>query len=202
MIKIMRCRIIFVFLLFSCFTNAQKKVHIPIIGERGETLITVDSLAFKDSLVSSLFYIDSIKMLPYTGKAVALYGIYSIDSLNIKNGYLDDLCKGYRIVGSKLILNRLEYYDRINKIIVSRTIYEKPKNGSSSIRFYDSGMNYYYGIQYKPKVIIVKLIISENGQIKEKKKLKFNTYVELSEYLKDLKVYKMCEYLNLFKETI
>ncbi len=196
--------ITFILLLFPIVSIAQKKKqYTPVIkGEKGESIINIDSLAFKDQLRSSLFYIDSLSKLPYNGKAVVLYGKNGIDSLIINNGYTNSLCRNYHVINGILKLYRVEYIDRENKIVITKSIYTEPKKGRAFITFYDSSLKNWYEIQYKSKVINLKFIISENGKVKQKVKLKFHSYSELSVYLQGIKVYKICESLDVFNEKI
>jgi hypothetical protein len=130
-------KIALVFLLFTGITYAQKH-YTPIRGEKGEILITVDSLSFRDNLMSSEFFIDSLSKVPYTGKATRLYSIHGLDSLDINNGYLNGLSISYSVIDSELIISGIKYIDREKHIIISRWIYTKSKKGIASILFYKS----------------------------------------------------------------
>lgn len=188
------------FTFFSYIINAQIETKVRILTENGRSLITIDSLAFKDSLFSSLYFADPLSKQSYSGKAVIYYGALSIDSINIKNGYKDKLCKSYVKVNSDFKLNRIEYFDREDEIIITRSVYEKNK-GKATLNFNNSGVKWFYEIKYHKNYYTLRL----SPKQKEKcfnKKIKFKKLSVLSKEIDNLKVYELSLSLGIFEDTI
>ena len=185
------------FIFFSFIINAQKEANYRILSESGRTLITIDSLAFKDSLFSSLYLIDQISKEQYSGKAVVYYGVFSIDSINIKNGYKDQLCKSYSKLNSGFKLKRIEYFDRKDKIIITRSVYKKNK-GKASLSFNDDGIKWFYEIMYHKNYYTLRVNPKLKGTCFNKK-IKFKQLSELSKEIENVKVYELCLSLGIFE---
>lgn len=173
-----------VFVCFSFILVGQKTDYYPIRGTKGEALIVIDSLSYKQDYFLSAYYVDSISKIPYTGKAVEFHGINSIDSFEVSNGYLNGWVKSFMFIEKKWALFRLAYYNQSENIFVSTHISSEFEPHSAFIKFEVKHLTYFAEIIYKKKKIIVKQTITTKER-KEIRKIKFNSLLELEEHLKN-----------------
>lgn len=188
------------FISYSLF--AQKTLYVPTRSLEGRVLIKIDSLGYKDNLKVSPFYIDSIDLKPYSGKAVTFYGEVALDSFDIINGYLNGWKKSYTKTGSKFVLNHMEYNNQEKFIHITCPHYLDERNRRSYIRFFVKSKYYYYSITYKSnKKIIVNQMIRNYERIIIKNKIKIKSIEDLNLFFKTEEyklVYPYCKRAGIF----
>ncbi len=177
---------------------SQKSTFYQMYGETGNVLFKIDSLSLKKDHYFSVFCIDSISQVPYSGKAVKLYGINVIDSMNFKDGYLDGWLKSYSKNNNKWTLKKLEFYNQYDNIFISNFLTEDLRPHLAIIKFETKNLSYYSEINYKKKRIILRQTILSYNK-KEVRKLSFKTTSELENYLKGFEPsYEYCKLAGLF----
>jgi hypothetical protein len=178
---------------------AQESGKISTQSINGEELLNVDSLAFKDKLGSSYFYIYSKDNVAYSGKAITFYGDKALDSLNILEGYKNGWQRLYFIQNGNETLGKLEYFGQNEIIYISNVINSKFKKKSAFASFRDANDRYFYEIIYKPRnKIIVKESIKSGGNSK-KKRYKYSSFSELESFIKrHNQIYPFCKQAGFF----
>ena len=173
------------------------------IGSKGETILVVDSLSFKNEFLYSRYYIDSVSRLPYSGGLLTKYGKYSFDSLNIENGYLNGFQCYYDVCGhsSVISIKKKAFYSQKQNASFSRHIAcSEDGKGSGSIRcFEETGYVSYFLSYRKNKIKLIGTIRKESKP--QKKRLKFKTYEELESFFKGKSYYELCKELGFFKDS-
>ncbi len=187
--------------LFPIVLFSQSKER--YIGSKGETILTVDSLSFKDEFLFSRYYIDSVSKQPYSGALLAKYGKYAFDSLMVENGYLNGFQYYYDICGSGSIISikKKTFYSQKQNASFSRHIAcGEDGKGSGGIRcFEETGYVSYFLSYRKNKIKLIGTIRKESKT--QKKRLKFKTYEELESFFKEKNYYKLCKELGFFKDS-
>ncbi len=195
-----------IILLFSLLTKSvlfSQGSNVQFVGEKLEIISIIDSISFKDPLKSSLYYLDSVKRIPYSGLAVAKYGENEIDSFNIENGYKNGLAETYVRRQDTFIICRKELLNQNKLIYLSRKKYPDLKKSSGFIKFFSDDRFFFYDICYKQNGLIILRETTNDyyGKVTKIKK-KFKTYSDLETYLKDIPYYLLCKEMNFFDKEI
>ncbi len=201
----MRLFLLGILFLFPGVIFSQSKER--YIGSKGETILTVDSLSFKDKFLFSRYYIDSVSQLPYSGVLLAKYGKYAFDSLMVENGYLNGFQTYYNVCPSQksteviFSINQKIFYNQSEKVRFIRHIScGEDGKGSGGIRcFEETGYVSYFLSYRKNKIKLIGTIRKESKT--QKKRLKFKTYEELESFFKEKNYYKLCKELGFFKDS-
>ena len=199
--------VIFLFVMISCFSFSQKEKSTVVLYRSldGVKVTTCDSLSFQDRYMNSEFYIDSISGEPFTGiitRYIDDFNSDPLDSLQVVNGVLNGLQKMYLAnndIETKLL--SVKFLDQNAKTRIS-TNFDRVK--TTHIGFYDfEGHLRRYHVKFKANKIRVRLkrtLFTSEGIKKERKCMKFKTYSDFREYLKQFHIYDECKKMGILNE--
>lgn len=196
----MKIKIMFLFLFTSSLGGfGQRKYNSIIRGENNEIVKKIDSLSFKAFYLSSQFFVDSITLKPYTGKITIKYADKAIDSVMLKNGYMDGWRKSYHLDNSNLSLSYIDYFDQQLHFYVYNPIFtHKKRSKSAFVKYLTQTEDIYLEIKYKPNNYVIKQSnVTLKG--KQKKVIRLKTLIELESYLKSFEIiFPYCQQAGFF----
>ena len=194
--------ILLVVIIFFSKEIWSQNSGIVIKSTEGQTLINIDSLAFKDDLCRSLFYADSASGKAYTGQAVISFGQKAVDSINLTDGYRNGWCKLYiQTNEEQLKLHEVEYLNQKMLLYTHSTVETKRKKRLATSSHFFNRERFSILVIYKHsnKIIVKEYIYGQNK--KTKRTFKFRSLAELESYYKTHSlIYSFCQKSGFFRE--